>query len=202
MNKKVFIGVALMFVGMGLVNAQEVGETRVIHAVAPMMGDVLVKRAGTVSGSGGGVMHAMMIATGSRSAMPAGQMPFPTTGDATKDAQIKALITEMNTRIQAIHTEYETKLKAIIGDKAIINSRGSSSSSPGMMRVMEVREAMMDRYDGEGTSTQRMHPSQGRENENRPMYIGERQNYGGGEQRMGYSLQIGKFLRGLFGGEK
>ena len=40
-----------------------------------------------------------------------------TTGDATLDAQIKALRTEMETKIKAINDEYQAKIKALVGDK-------------------------------------------------------------------------------------
>jgi hypothetical protein len=42
--------------------------------------------------------------------------PMISTGDATKDAQVEALVREMETKIKAIRDEYEPKIRAIVGD--------------------------------------------------------------------------------------
>jgi hypothetical protein len=58
-------------------------------------------------------------------AMGEGGMPLPTTGDAATDAQLKALVTEMETKIKAIRDEYQTKIKAIIETR--IKAAGTST---------------------------------------------------------------------------
>jgi hypothetical protein len=57
----------------------------------------------------------------------------PITGDPATDNQVRALQKEMEQKIQAIRTEYQAKIKAVIGDKKIIRQgtttmmRGSST---------------------------------------------------------------------------
>jgi hypothetical protein len=80
--------------------------------------------------------------------------PTITTGDATVDAQIKALQQEMEAKIKAIRDEYQVKIKTAIGDKKVLNrpQNWSSTTPSGMMRG-EPGERMMR---GTGTPEHQM----------------------------------------------
>lgn len=54
-----------------------------------------------------------------------GMPAMPTTGDAVTDAQLKALVTEMETKVKAIRDEYQAKIKVII--EARIQAAGTST---------------------------------------------------------------------------
>ena len=85
--------------------------------------------------------------------------PVITTGDATVDAQIKALQQEMETKIKAIREEYRAKIKAAIGDKKVITRpQGGSSTTPPRMKGEGEGEGegrMMRGTSTRGTSTPR-----------------------------------------------
>ena len=76
-----------------------------------------------------------------------------TTGDATIDAQVKVLRDELETKMRALQTEYEVKIKAIIGDKKPVRN---GTSTPREMRSEEGRpmerreEAQMMRIEASG----------------------------------------------------
>ena len=58
-----------------------------------------------------------------------------TTGDASIDAQIKALNIEMEAKIKAIRDDYLAKIKAIVGEKKLTaSSTRPAMSPPGMMQ--------------------------------------------------------------------
>ncbi len=57
--------------------------------------------------------------------------PQISTGDSAKDAQVKALLKEMEDKVLAIRTEYEAKIKAIVGNKL---ERPQAASGTPMMR--------------------------------------------------------------------
>lgn len=87
-----------------------------------------------------------MPVTGAPMMMP----PTITTGDATTDAKIKALQTEMEAKIKAIRDEYQAKIKALIGDKKVnmgndMRNRGSSTLR------MEGRKEKRDGMKGSST---------------------------------------------------
>ena len=75
--------------------------------------------------------------------------PVMTTGDATKDAQIKALQTEMEAKIKVIRDDYQARIKAIVGD-----SKPRVASTTPRRGVMMMRGSttppMMEREDHEG----------------------------------------------------
>ncbi len=134
--------------------------------------------------------------------------PMMTTGDATIDAQIKALNMEMETKIKAIRDDYLSRIKTIVGDKkpmmASTTPRGMmegkkkgfddgkkmgrpfASSTDGTMRP-----PMMRREDGQG--------EQGDRGDNR----GEGQRPLPPQGQMGDSVgpRIQNFFRGFFGGQ-
>jgi hypothetical protein len=62
------------------------------------------------------------------------EMRYPMTGDSATDAQIQVLVKEMDTKIRAIHDEYNAKIKVAIGDKKVL--------SQGVPDLTEAREAM------------------------------------------------------------
>lgn len=98
-----------------------------------------------------------MMATSSRpltamADMMRGDIPMPviTTGDATTDARLKALNTEMIAKIKAITDEYQTKMKAIIGNKNVTVSAPIMQATPGAVRTMMAgREAEHDNAEQE-----------------------------------------------------
>ena len=61
-------------------------------------------------------------------------MPAITTGDATVDAQIKTLQTEMEAKIKAIREEYQAKIKVAIGDRKASLKNGMGSSTMPMTK--------------------------------------------------------------------
>lgn len=85
--------------------------------------------------------------------LEAGLMARMTTGDATIDAQVKVLRDELETKMRALQTEYEVKIKAIIGDKKPVRN---GTSTPREMRSEEGRpmerreEAQMMRIEASG----------------------------------------------------
>jgi hypothetical protein len=54
----------------------------------------------------------------------------PITGDLATDNQVRALQKEMEQKIQAIRTEYQAKIKAVIGDKKILRQGSSTTVRP------------------------------------------------------------------------
>lgn len=70
------------------------------------------------------------------SAQVAPSRPVMTTGDASIDAQVKALRQEMEVKIKALQAEYEVKIKAIVGNMKpmIVKPDGSTTT------VKEVRK--------------------------------------------------------------
>ncbi len=70
-----------------------------------------------------------------------------TTGDTTKDEQIKALNNEMEEKIKAIRDEYQAKIKAIVGDtKPMIIKKDGSTTTVIEIRK-EVRGEMKDNME-------------------------------------------------------
>ncbi len=66
--------------------------------------------------------------------------PAMTTGDASIDAQVKALRQEMEVKIKALQAEYEVKIKAIVGNMKpmIVRPDGSTTT------VREVRKEIKE----------------------------------------------------------
>jgi hypothetical protein len=90
--------------------------------------------------------------------MPQGMMPMPsmmsipTTGDATIDAQLVTLFKEQEEKIKAIRQEYEVKIKAITGDKKIIErTMMMGSGTPPMMEDMRKRMEDDMHHNASGT---------------------------------------------------
>lgn len=69
-------------------------------------------------------------------ARPTMAMPVMTTGDASIDAQVKALRQEMEVKIKALQAEYEVKIKAIVGNMRPMMVKPDGSTTT----VKEVRK--------------------------------------------------------------
>jgi hypothetical protein len=62
-----------------------------------------------------------------KAGMPLQMMEMRSTGDATKDAKVKALQQEMEAKVKAIHEEYKAKIDAIVGVRKDDDKRASST---------------------------------------------------------------------------
>lgn len=111
---------------------------------------------------------AMASADDSTTTKPMAPRPMPpvmTTGDATVDAQIKALRLEMETKIRAIQTEYDAKIKLAIGDrKPVIAHPDGSTTTPKDMKhdvQQEIKDVKKGMQDMQHTMMKDMHPNNG-----------------------------------------
>lgn len=104
---------------------------------------------------------------------------FIKTGDSALDDQIKALNKEMELKIQAIHSEYITKIKEIVANK--VASSTSASTTPRLKK--ELRFEHLDASSTFGTSTLDF----GRDIRQREM------------EGAGIGSRIQNFLRNIFG---
>lgn len=84
-------------------------------------------------------------------ARPAMAMPVMTTGDASIDAQVKALRQEMEIKMKALQAEYEVKIKAIVGNMKpmIVKPDGSTTTVKEVRKDIkeERKEYMEERKD-------------------------------------------------------
>ncbi len=93
-------------------------------------------------------------ATAARPAMPA-----MITGDASIDAQVKALRQEMEVKMKALQAEYEVKIKAIVGNMKpmIVKPDGSTTTVKEVRKDIkeERKEYMQERKEvrAEGSAT-------------------------------------------------
>jgi hypothetical protein len=76
------------------------------------------------------------------------KMEIPKTGDEVLDKQLVALFNEREEKIKALRQEYEVKIKAILGDKKIINkdnmmAPGARPTIDEMKKKMETAGGMM-----------------------------------------------------------
>jgi ribosomal protein S13 len=143
MNKYI-ISTGIVLATISSVSALETGARENIRPVM-MMRASSTQAVHAISG----MAQNMMVGQG----MPS----FPTTGDATTDAAIKALQIEMETKIKAIREDYQTKIKAIVGDKKALNRHPMASSTQrDMMRKLEgevERPVMQDGSSSESRPT-------------------------------------------------
>lgn len=155
MNKKIYITAIVSLATAAILSAQTEAPQRAMYQVRDSSGGVV--RVAPVAGL---PVRAMM-ATGTPGVMPAGQMMIPMTGDEATDAQVKALVTEMQSKIEAIRKEYEVKIKEVIGDKQIVrreNEWGTSTArKPLPLQASDVAQMARERMtSGEyGSSTAR-----------------------------------------------
>ncbi len=88
--------------------------------------------------------------------MPQALPPMVTTGDTTVDQQIRTLHREMEAKIKALRDEYQTKMKAIIGDKkpTIVRPDGSTTTPKEVRKeIKEVRQELkMERKENQAES--------------------------------------------------
>jgi hypothetical protein len=183
--KKMYIVGAITLLGLSFVSA---AETKTVAAkVSPsMMRAIPVGKASTT-------------APGSQE-RGQGQM-VRSTGDATADAEIKALNTEMEAKIKAIHDEYGAKILAVLQARKVT---AGSSTAP---RMGDDRRMM-------GTNTHATGTPEGRPGMGRPQDgdhpMGDDQHATGTpggvrpapmpmQQKVGASF--GDFFRSLFGGQ-
>lgn len=112
--KKIFITTLVATTALLMVSAEEYG-TREKRMPRPMQAKMMATTTTTGAPSRGAPKQEKQ----DRPEMP--KMEIPKTGDATIDQQLADLFKEQETKIMAIRKEYEAKVKAIIGDKKIIN---------------------------------------------------------------------------------
>ena len=101
------------------------------------------------------------------------------TGDASIDAQIKALLTEEQAKIKAIHDDYQARIKKLIGDRKPIMASSTASTSPRMMHQdnegRENEERMMgSTTEGRGSRDGMMEANAGAGIEGRGVDFGAR----------------------------
>jgi hypothetical protein len=137
--------------------------------------------------------------------IPALQSPFPVTGDATIDAQIKVLVKERDDKMKAIGEEYKVKIQALVGNRPLLRPQMASGT---MMRLGggvqgigatgsgtergAVRGVMMRTNQGNGNNADAEQPS------SRPVMGAQ----GGASQTIGQGIgaQFNSLFRGMFGG--
>lgn len=87
------------------------------------------------------------MATGTERTMPMiPMMPNITTGDATVDAELKALNKEMEAKIKAIRDEYAVRIKAILGDRKPMMA---STTPRKILRDMASSTKRIEKFMGE-----------------------------------------------------
>lgn len=128
--------------------------------------------------------------------------PMMTTGDATIDAQIKALNMEMETKIKAIRDDYLAKIRTIVGTK---RSVVASSTRP-MMGTTTPRGMMEGEKRGfdEGRKMGRPFASS-TDGTMRPPMMRREESQGEQEDNRGQigdnvGARIQNFFKGFFGG--
>lgn len=122
------------------------------------------------------------------SAQATASRPAIVTGDASIDAQVKALRQEMEVKIKALQAEYEVKIKAIVGNMRpmIVKPDGSTTT------VREVRKEIKE---------ERKEYIQDRKEERKEMRV-EGSATGTVETPRFENQKFMNFFRSLFGGQK
>ena len=132
------------------------------------------------------------------SAQATAARPVMTTGDASIDAQVKALRQEMEVKIKALQAEYEVKIKAIVGNMKpmIVKPDGSTTT------VKEVRkEIKEDRKEYKEDRKENKEDRKENKEERKEMRV-EGSATGTLETPRFENQKLMNFFRNLFGGQK